>query len=391
VLDEGVALEGGPGGAESVSRCGVDKGLSMGGRILKSQKRRGIVGASGLVSAICLLTSLTSASAQDPDANPALPGAVPQKTDTATAPAQMGGHQSEDYTVSPEDLLDVFVMDVPEVTRMYRVSSNGFLTLPLLPQPLAVSGLTLGQVSALITNKFREAGMLNNAQVTVSLKETRLHTVTISGTVLHPGSYPVYGPTKLFDVLIAAGGPSLDAGDEAIITRAQATAPAETGESGQPVQANAPSKEQSFTVDIRKLVETGVDTTNTTLYPGDRVILKRAPAVYILGAVNRPGIYILTATQAQITVLKALAEAGGLTNVAKRNHITVMRKDPALPEGKREEVNVDFKAIVAGQKPDMKLLADDILFIPESGGIKAMREVVNTSIGIGTGLAIYRF
>lgn len=364
----------------------------MGGKILKCQKWRGIVGACGLAFAICLLRSLLAAPAQgQPSTNPVLPAPVPQMSDTTPTPAQIPGRQTADYTISPEDLLDVFVMDVPEVTRTYRVSSNGFLTLPLLPQPLAVSGLTLNQVSALITNRFREAGMLNNAQVIVSLKETRLHTVTVSGTVLHPGSYPVYGPTKLFDLLMFAGGPTLDAGDEVIITRAQATAPAETGESAQPVQGNAPSREQSFTVDIRKLVETGVDTTNTSLYPGDRVILKRAPAVYILGAVNRPGIYILTATQAQVTVLKALAEAGGLTNVAKKNHITVMRKDPALPEGKREEVNVDFKAILAGQKPDMKLLADDILYIPESGGIKAMREVVNTSIGIGSGLAIYRF
>src|SRR5208283_2657899 len=113
--------------------------------------------------------------------------------------------------------LDINIMDVPEVSRTYRVSSNGFLTLPLLPEPIPAAGVTLDQLSHLIAAKFHDAGMLNNAQVTVSLRETRFHTVLVSGEVKHSQSYPIYGPTRLLDVLVQAGGLADDASNDAII------------------------------------------------------------------------------------------------------------------------------------------------------------------------------
>src|SRR5208337_4546107 len=108
------------------------------------------------------------------------------------APPEARKTPSGDYTVSPEDLLDVYVMDVPEVTRTYRVSSNGLLTLPLLPEPIPVAGETLEELSHLIAARFHDAGMLNDAHVTVSLVETRLNTVMVTGEVRTPQAYPVF-------------------------------------------------------------------------------------------------------------------------------------------------------------------------------------------------------
>jgi polysaccharide export outer membrane protein len=304
-------------------------------------------------------------------------------------PAALPGRQAVDYTVSPEDLLDIYLVDVPEVTRTYRVSSNGFLSLPLLPEPIEVAGLTLGELSSLIAKKFREAGMLNNAQVTVSLKETRLHTVIVSGSVKHPEAYPVYGPTRLLDILVQAGGLADDAGNDAIITRGLVGARAQAGEGGQGVEADPSAREQTLTVDVRKLVEAGDDKTNILLYPGDRVTVQRASLVYILGAVARPGGYTLKDPSKQITVLKALAMAGDVTSVAKRKDITVLRMDPATPEGKRQEIPVNIKAMLNGQVADLRLQPDDILFVPESGGLKAMRQAVATGIAVGSALIIY--
>lgn len=302
-------------------------------------------------------------------------------------PAQALGRHAVDYTVSPEDLLDIYLLDVPEVTRTYRVSSNGFLTLPLLPEPIAVAGLSLNQLSSLIAKKFRDAGMLNNAQVTVSLKETRLHTVIVSGSVKHPAAYPVYGPTRLLDILVQAGGFADDAGNEAIITRGLVGARAEAGEGGQAVETDPSTKEATFTLDIRKLVDTGGDKTDILLYPGDRVMVQRAALIYILGAVAHPGGYTIKDPREQITVLKALAMAGDVTSVARKRHITILRMDPAAPEGKRQEIPVNIKAMLNGQIADLRLQFDDILYVPESGGLKTMRQALGTSIGVGTALA----
>jgi len=360
---------------------------------VKVGESRRVAMGRGLGLAVFLLAGLTSVWAQQ-SAAPVLPSAGASKP--AAAGALPDAHKAGvgDYAVSPEDLLEITVMDVPEVSRTYRVSSNGFLTLPLLPEPVAAAGETLDQLSRLIATKFHDAGMLNNAQVTVTLRETRLHAVLVSGEVKRAQAYPVYGPTRLLDILVQAGGLSDGAGNDAIIMRGDIGTRADLEESARAGTANAPPRERTFTLDIRKLVETGDDKTNILLYPGDRVTIQRAALVYIMGAVIRPGGYVLNESRQNITVLKALAMAGDVSNVAKKDRITILRKDPALEGEKREEIPVNYKAMVKGQIADVRLMPDDILYVPESSKLKAWRTSVNSAVQMttmmaGEGLMIY--
>ncbi|MGA3323477.1 MAG: polysaccharide biosynthesis/export family protein [Terriglobia bacterium] len=357
-------------------------------------ERRTVAKASGLGIAVLLLTSLTSARAQQGTAPPALPPeAASKETTLPVAPSDALRMPSNEYVVSPEDLLDVYVLDVPEVTRTYRVSSNGFLTLPLLPEPIPAAGETLDRLSHLISTKFHDAGMLNNARVTVSVVETRRHSVLVSGEVKNPQTYPIFGPTRLLDVLVKAGGLTEGAGNDAIITRGEIGARADLAESARTGAVNPSTQGQSFTLNIRKLVVTGDDKTNILLYPGDRVMLQRAELIYILGAVNRPGGYVLDEARQHITVLKALAMAGDVSGLAKKKRITILRRDPAGPDEKRLEIPVDYKATVKGQIADVRLMADDILYVPESAGLKAWRTSINSAVSMatmgGTALMIY--
>ena len=151
---------------------------------VKLWQLRDFVKVCGLGISVYLLTGSALAWAQQQKSDTVPQPEVTSKA-TSAIDAPSDGQQApiNDYTVSPEDLLDVQVLDVPEVTRTYRVSSNGFLTLPLLSEPIPAAGETLDQLSHLIATKFHDAGMLNNAQVSVSLRETRLHTVLVSGEV----------------------------------------------------------------------------------------------------------------------------------------------------------------------------------------------------------------
>ena len=141
-------------------------------------------------------------------------------------------------------------------------------------------------------------------------------------------------------------------------------------------------------------METGDDTTNILLYPGDRVTVQKAELVYILGAVNRPGGYVLNEARQGVTVLKALAMAGDVNGVAKKDHITILRRDPVGPENKRDEIPVNYKAMVKGQIADIRLKPDDILYVPESRSLKAWHTSVSTATSIAaagaTTLMIYR-
>lgn len=328
---------------------------------------------------------------------PATPIAVTPPADTKEMPSADAIAPStltkNDYTVSPEDLLEVQVLDVPEVSREYRVSSNGYLTLPLLAQPILAAGQTLDHLQQLVASQYREAGMLKDAVVMISLKETRFHAVLVSGEVAHPESVPIYGSTHLLDVLIQAGGLVPDAGDIAVIMRGEigARMDAERLQNG---AMDVPTVGQPFEVNIRNLMLTGQDSSNLTLYPGDRVTVQRAQMIYIMGAVSRPGGYVVGEGHSNVTVLKALAMAGDVTSLAKKQHITLLRRNPGGPEDKRTEIPVDYKDMVKGKIADMAMTPDDILYVPESGALKAWHATVTSATQVATSgataLMIYR-
>ncbi len=318
---------------------------------------------------------------QTPPAPATQPTPAPGQTAANAAPPM--AITGADFVVSPEDLLDIYIIDVPEVSRSYRVSSNGYLTLPLLPEPIYAAGLSLGQLSHLIAVKFHDSGMLTNAQVSISVLETRLHSVLVTGEVKNPQVYPVYGPTRLLEILVKAGGLTDNAGNDAIIMRGDMGARADLLESADSNGTITP-RGLTFTLNIRKLVETGNDTTNILLYPGDRVTVPRMQLIYVLGAVNRPGGYVLDEARQHMTVLKALALAGDVNNIAKRKHITILRRDPGTPDEKREQIPVDIKAMVKGQTEDIRMKADDILFVPESTGLKALHASVAATESVAT-------
>jgi polysaccharide export outer membrane protein len=330
---------------------------------------RGVALLGGLVW-ILLLTSPIVLAVQEPSAGAGQQPAkdAPDAAATASAP---GGSEAG-YTVSPEDLLDITVLDVPEISRTYRVGANGLLSLPLLTEPINAAGETLDQLARVIAAKFRDAGMLSSAQVSVSLKETRLHTVLISGEVRRPQSYTVYGPTSLLDLLSEAGGLGDGAGNEAIITRGEAGKRATQAVGAQATDGSPSSKDSSFTVNVRNLLQTADEEANVLLYPGDRVVVPKAPLVYVMGAVVRPGGYVLNESRQQMTVLKALAMAGDVTTTAKKSHITLLRRDPSGAPEKRLQIPLNYKAMVKGQVADLSLKPDDIVFVPDSLGLKAL-------------------
>ncbi len=268
----------------------------------------------------------------------------------------------KDYEISPDDLLEVYVFDVPEISREYRISPNGSIHLPLLAESIDAVGLTPSQLSDVISGRLRTSRLVGNPRVTVEVKESRIHSVAITGAVKRPQIYPVFGQTTLLDVLSQAEGLTDDAGSTAVITRGEFTQRRDGEE--------APDPATTVTLDLRRLLETGDTGANAVLYPGDRVTVPHAGIFYVLGAVARPGGYNLRDAQEPITVLMALATASGMTSTAKSQKAVLFRKNAMMPEG-REEIALNLKEIVSGHLHDQKMQADDILFVPESNGKKA--------------------
>jgi len=287
----------------------------------------------------------------------------------------------QEYLINPDDLLDVYIVDVPELSRTYRVSPTGQVTLPLLSHPLNVAGLTLNQFAELTTQELKAPGLISDPRVTVNVKESRTHSVTISGAVKKPQIYFVFGRTTLLDVISQAEGLSDDASSVANISRGE-IAKRMLQTPGQPVP-------DVSTIDLEALLHTGDTSLNIDIYPGDRVTVAPAGIVYVVGAVNKPGGFALNASRKRLTVLQAVALAEDIKSTAKANKAIIVRRGPQYPNG-REEIPVRLKQVLAGKAPDLPLQVEDILFIPDNPGKKAALRGVEAAIQVATGVAIYR-
>ncbi len=83
----------------------------------------------------------------------------------------------------------------------------------------------------------------------------------------------------------------------------------------------------------------------------------RVDRVYVLGQVVRPGEYAL---RPGVSILELVASAGGPTNRADLAKAVIIR-------GKTETIPVNFlEVFVRSKSPDVKLLAGDVLFLPET-------------------------
>ncbi|MGE5609903.1 MAG: polysaccharide biosynthesis/export family protein [Bacillota bacterium] len=116
-----------------------------------------------------------------------------------------------DYVIGRNDLLTVSVYDLVnqgvETVRSVRVSETGMLSLPLLAEPLAVAGMTEAQLQKSIVQKYKEANLLPNAQVAVTVNEARQRTFWITGSVMRPQQYSmVEADFRLLQALTTAGG-----------------------------------------------------------------------------------------------------------------------------------------------------------------------------------------
>lgn len=303
------------------------------------------------------------------------------------APSTPSPSRSPELLISPDDLLDVYVLDVPQISRQYRVTPSGEIVLPLLAHPMAAAGLSPVQLSSLIAEELRSAGLVTSPYVTVEVKESRLHSVAVGGAVKKPQIYPVFGRTTLLDVLAQAEGLSEDAGNTATISRGEVARRVLAQQQGD--QSPASTLVPTVTVDLKRLMETPDPSLNYEVFPGDRVTVQRAGIVYVVGAVNRPGGFPLTDSVEEMTVLKAIALAQDVKGTAVRSKALIIRKSPEAPGG-REEIPIDLKKVLAGRAPDAPLQPSDILFVPDSTGKKALRRAAEAAIQVTAGVIIWR-
>jgi polysaccharide export outer membrane protein len=237
------------------------------------------------------------------------------------------------------DLVEVGVYNVPELTTKSRVSSKGEIYLPLVDY-IHVAGLTAEEAEGVIQKRLSDGGFVKNPHVTLFVDQYASQGASVLGEVARPGVYPVPGQQQLFDLISAAGGFTEKAGRSITITHRE-------------------HPDKPITVPLSRNVSDNPES-NIAILPGDTIIVRKADLVYVVGDVGRPSGFLMDS--GHLTVLQAIALAGGTTRTANLGGTRIIRKGP---EG-MTETSVELKKILRAKAPDVTMQADDILFVPTS-------------------------
>ena len=267
--------------------------------------------------------TLTAAAEKSPQAQNAENAAFNQKI---LSKARINTDPS-DYLLGAGDLLNVTVFGSEELNTKARVSSRGYITLPLIGQ-VAVKGRSAREAETHIENLYRTQ-YLRNPNVNVFVEEHFSQRVTLVGQFHNPGTYDYISKMRLLDVMALAGGLNDKAGRTAQIRR--------YGEPGE--------QTETIIVDLDKLIREGESNLNIEINGGDVVFVPDAGTFFVDGAVRKPGAFTINQTT---SVREALSFAGGLAPYADTDGILLVRH---LKGGEREVKELDMDDLAIHDTP----------------------------------------
>ena len=248
-----------------------------------------------------------------------------------------------DYRIGAKDLIEIKVFELPELNQTVRVAEDGSISMSLLGK-IEVAGLTAQELEKRLASLLGEKFTKGDAHVTVFIRE--FQKVAVIGAVGKPGMYELVGPTSLLMIIAQAGGLTAQAMSDLYIYR--------QGEDG---------KQTRIAIRLEDLIMKGNQDLNILLQPKDviAVPLDLTQNVFVYGEVRNPGA-IPFLTSKKITLLQAIAQAGGTTEWAKRSSVIIKRKDKKT--GKEMKIPVNLKRIISGRLADIILEEGDVVIVP---------------------------
>ncbi len=251
------------------------------------------------------------------------------------------GLKVNEYRIGAKDLLEITVFELPELNQTVRVSEDGSIALTLLGK-VEAAGLTAQELetrlAALLDQQYTKS-----AHVTVFIREYQK--VSVLGAVGQPGQFELIGPTTLLEVIAQAGGMTAQAMNELYIYR-----------------QGADGRESIISVRLDDLAS-GRQEFNVVLQPKDIVSIPIDVMlnVFVYGEVRTPGVIPYLSSK-KITLLQAVAQAGGPTEWAKKSKVMIKRKDKKT--GKEMEIRVNLKNMISGKISDIVLEEGDVVIVP---------------------------
>jgi len=263
-----------------------------------------------------------------------------------TLPLNASTAEKSQYKLQPLDIISITVHQQPDLSTKTRVAADGSISFPLIGK-IAAAGLTVQQLEGQV-KELLEKDYLVKAEVLVFIEEYRARQVSVTGEVNNAGKFniPIERDITLLEAIAMAGGFTKDAD----INRTK-------------VIREEDGEKKTITIRVKDITDKDEKDNNITLRPDDIIVIPKIFFFSVMGEVKSPGKFDMP-TERSVTLLEAIAMAGGFTKDADLNKVKVMRVD----EGQKKTVFVNIKDITEKDQKDkdIDLQADDIVFVPES-------------------------
>jgi polysaccharide biosynthesis/export protein len=289
---------------------------------------------SGTVTVLlgALLLQAVAAFAQNPPPPAQIPATPLEGPAASPAALSVPGHALVEVGVGDTVKIDVFGR--PEMDTTTYVADDGTIRLPLAGS-VAVGGLSPNDAGKKIEDAYKAGQFLVDPHVTVTVVMSRSQRVSVLGEVRAPGRYPIESNTTVLDLLAQVGGVNEKGADQIYILRADGN-----------------GQLQRLLVDLKGTMDSknGAPAVLQTLRGGDSILVPPAPTFYISGEVRSPAAYRI---DSGMTVVQAIARAGGVTEKGSARRVSIKRKDPK------------GGYVVISAKSEEKIQPDDLITVKE--------------------------
>jgi polysaccharide export outer membrane protein len=271
--------------------------------------------------------------------------------------------------IGPDDLLGLTVYDSPELTRNIRVSRDGSIRLPMLRQRIQVAGLWPAEVETAIAEALKKEEVMVDPVVSVSVSEYRSRPIKVVGAVKRPITFQASGEVTLLDAISRAEGLSDDAGPELLISKSQ------PGSDGKPMTLVQ-------RVPVKALIDAADPESNLRLEGGEEIRVPDAGKVYVVGNVKKPGAFAIK-DSSETSIMRLLALSEGLLPYSAKQAF-IYRKEAS---GGKNEIPIDLEKIIQRKAPDVTLIANDVLYVPDRAGRKSVMSALEKSLPLGAAVS----
>jgi len=241
------------------------------------------------------------------------------------------------YILRPNDSISLSVYQEPDLSGKVRILKTGEASFPLLG-PVEICGMTVTAAAAKIRDLYAK-DYLVDPKLNLTVEDYAIEYISVIGAVKAPGQMPMpmSGHFDLASAMATAGGPNETADTDSI----------------QLVRASGATS--TFSMDSIQGASGRIQ-----LASGDRIIVNQSAfvgkTVTVLGCVGKPG-PVAFPLKGKLDLASAIAFAGGLTEMARPNKISVNRKGTVSI--------VDFKVVSQrGDRPYL-LQPEDVITVPE--------------------------